>query len=292
MSKKENMHMGKPRQNVGSWLWLLIAVCVFLLSVQKLDGHTRKFPDPDIQVVLPRFMQVVLAGGDRYLAANIAVVRSLLNSFGGDNRERYGAQALVQRDAAWLNPRHEDNYYVAAALLSWSDHVGDAESILYAAAQARPFDMLPPLYLGFDYFYFDRNATLGAQWMYEAARRADSEQNRISLTRIASRWAERGQDARDALRMVEVMIQQARGVALKQYLQLRAQRLLGLVQLQEAARRYQGRTGKQLSSLDELVRSGELHRLPIDPQGHGYTLDENGVPILIQDPIRGPGRNH
>ncbi|MCK9283316.1 MAG: hypothetical protein M0P39_03440 [Rhodocyclaceae bacterium] len=282
------MGIWRQRWHWSIWLVLLVGGGLFSFSVERLGGYPRKFPDPEIQVTLPRFVQVALAGGDRYLAANIAVVRSLLNSFGGDTRDRYLVQARVQTDAAWLNPRHEDNYYVAAALLSWSGYVPEAEDILLKASQARPFDMLPPLYLGFDYFYFNRDSVLGSRWMYEAARRADSEQNRISLTRIASRWAERGQDARDALRMVEVMIQQARGASLKRYLELRAERLRGLVQLQEAAGSYRERNGKSPASLEDLVRSGIVKKLPVDPQGRGYGMDAEGMPMLIQDPIRGP----
>ncbi len=270
------------------WLTALAGAALFLLASEKLDAYQRGFPQAELQVVLPRVVQVGLAGGDRYLAANVAVVRSLLNPLWAESYDHYLVQARLQVDAAALNPRHEDNYYVAAALLSWSSHVKEAEEVLLRAAEARPFDMLPPLYLGFDYFYFDRNAAEGSRWMYEAARRAADEQNRISLSRIASRWAERGQDARDALRMVEAMIQQARGLALKRYLEQRATRLRGLIQLQEAAHAYRDQTGKAPSSLDDLLRANLIKQVPADPQGRGYALDAQGIPILVQDPIRGP----
>ena len=123
--------------------------------------------------------------------------------------------------------------------------------------------------------------------MYEAANRADSEQNRIALTRIASRWTERGHDARDALRMVEVMILQAHGLSLKRYLQVRAERLRGLIALQNGAKRYRERMGKPPATLDDLRRAGILSKLPVDPQGLGYALDADGEPVLNQPPIRG-----
>ena len=235
-----------------------------------------------MEVVLPRFIQVAMSGGDRYLAANIAVVRSLLNPLGDDSYDHYTAQARTQSDAAWLNPRHEDNYYLATALLSWSGHINEANQILMLAAEKRPFDMMPPLYLGFNHFYFSREPALGARWMYEAAHRSDSEQNRTSLSRIASRWAERGNNSHDALRMVEAMIQQARGLALKRYLGARAERLRRLITLQEAARIYRQRTGKPLEVLDDLVRSGIIRELPADPHGE---------PVLIQPAIKGPGKS-
>ena len=274
-------------QRISPWIFLVMGVLFFVAGVQGLQRHPRAYLQGEMQVVLPRFAQVLLAGGDRYLAANVAVVRSLLNPLGKDSFDHYVLQARTQVDAAWFNPRHEDNYYVAAALLSWSGHVPEAKFVLQRAVDTRPFDMLPPLYLGFDYFFFDRDAATGARWMYEAARRADTEQNRISLSRIASRWAERGQDARDALRMVEVMISQARGLALKHYLEQRAQRLRGLVALQEAARRYRDKMGEAPKVLEDLSRAGAIVELPIDTQGLGYALDAQGEPILKQAPLRG-----
>lgn len=271
------------------WMALFCGGLVFLLSTLRIAGYARSFEDDELSVALPRFVQVIMTGGDRHLAANIAVVRSLLNPLGNDSYEHYAAQARVQLDAAWLNPRHEDNYYVAAALLAWSGHEPEANLILEQAVAGRPFDMLPPLYLGFNHFFFERNPALGSQWMYRAAERADSEQNRISLTRIASRWAERGQDTRDALRMVEVMIRQARGLALKRYLQARAERLGVIIELQDAARNYAQKFGRPLAKLDDLVSSGMLKRLPPDPQGLGYSLDGQGVPVLNQPQIRGSG---
>ncbi len=270
------------------WMIVIMGASLFLLATEKLTAHRRGFPSAELQVVLPRFIQVAMTGGDRYLAANMAVLRSLHNPLWAETYDHFTVQARLQLDAAWLNPRHEDNYYVAAALLSWSGHTEEADYVLDQAARSRPFDMLPPLYLGFNHFYFNRDSALGAKWMYEAARRADSEQNRISLTRIASRWAERGQDVEDALRMVEAMIQQARGLALKRYLEARAERLRHLIVLKEAARDYRKRTGKKLLVLDDLVKSGALAQLPTDPQGLGFALDAAGEPVLNHPRIKGP----
>lgn len=271
-----------------SWLWEVLAVSLFVYATAQLTRFPRGQAEEEMSVVLPRFVQVLMTGGDRYLAANVAVVRSLRNNFSAtDTYDHYVAQARIQADAAWFNPRHEDNYYIAAALLSWSGHTKVAEQILEAAADGRPFDMLPPFFLGFDYYYFDQNPTLGAQWMYMAARRADSESNRISLSRIAARWAERGSNAKEALGMVRLMLTQARGRSLKQYLTMRYQRLEGLVVLQEAARVYQTQQGLPLARLEQLVQTGLVKQLPVDPLGLGYVLDAQGTPQLVQPTPRG-----
>lgn len=266
------------------WLAFFGAATLFGVSNDRLNLHARNEPQSEMLVELPRFVQVALLGGDRYLAANVAVLRTLLNRTDSDTHEQYAAQARAQVDASQFNPRHEDNYYLAAALLSWSGYVPDAELILRRAADSRPFDMLPPFFLAFDYYHFDHQPVLGAHWMSEAARRADSESNRISLTRIASRWAEKGGDPREALRLVRVLIAQARYGTLRQFLQLRATRLEGLIVLLDADKSYRQRFGKPASSLDDYVTARQLNQLPVDPLGLGYRLDDQGVPRLNTSP--------
>lgn len=271
-----------------AWLPTGIAVLTFMFANAQLFRHPRTFADQEVMVVLPRFAQTWLAGGDRYLAANIAFIRALGNPASHDTHDHYAAQAVIQLDAARLNPRHEDNYYVAAAMLSWSGHVAVAEEILERASEARPRDMLPPFFLAFDYYYFDQNPELGARWMYQAAGRAD-EQNRYSLSRIAARWAERGKDADEALRIVRMMRSQARGGALKRYLDARILRLEGLVALQNAVRRYKQEKARPLERLDQLIAGGFMVDIPQDPLGAGYVLDDEGVPRIAQSqPAMGP----
>ncbi|RTL56422.1 MAG: hypothetical protein EKK46_04210 [Rhodocyclaceae bacterium] len=258
---------------------------MFMASVDQLARHPKTYPDQAMEIVLPRFIQVLMTGGDRYLAANIGVVRSLLNPNPDDSQEHFSAQAKVQEDVAWLNPRHEDNYYLAAAMLSSSGHARVAEEILQKAADSRPFDSLAPFFLGFDYYHYDHDPILGARWLYVAASRA-GEQNRISFSRIAARWAEKGQDTAAALAMVRVMRDQARGGGLKRYLDARIQRLEGLRALEEAAHRYAERVGTPAQNMDQLVRSGDLASLPTDPLGLGYEIDPKGLPHL-KSPLGG-----
>jgi hypothetical protein len=272
------------------WLASLIfifAIVGFLAAVSWQSNHPIVRQDEELTVVPPPLVQVLLAFGDRYLAADIAVVRSLLNPLKDDGYDHFRSQAKIQLDASMMNPRHEDNYYIAAALLSWSGHVEEAKTILRRAAEGRSFDMLPPLYLGFDYFYFEHDSILGANWMYQAALRADSEQNRTSLSRIASRWLERGEDAREALKVLDAMRTQARGVALKAYLAQRGERLKALVILQDSARAYYIRFGKPLGTIDDLLKVGILTRLPLDPAQLGFYLDASGMPQLRQPPFNG-----
>lgn len=253
----------------------------FVIAVDHLSERPVRRTDSKMLVVIPPVLQLVMAGGDRYLAADLATIRTLTGMPINGNSDDYAVQATVQRDIAWLNPRHEDNYYLAAGTLAWSGHTEIANEILEQAAKTRPQDFMPPLFLGFNAYYFGRNPAAGARWMSEAGSRSGDEHNRAALQRIASRWAEKGDDPKAALALVKMMVSQARSATLRKSLEIRAERLEGLILLREAASRYQLQFGRVPSALNDLVRSHMLQALPSDPLGLGYELNASGQPGLV-----------
>jgi len=110
----------------------------FLTTSTRLEKIRKPEVSAEMQVILPRGIQVALAGGDRFLAANIDTFRTLTADPQNQRADRFVIQALVQEDAAWLNPRHEDNYYLAAANLAWNEQLDAAQRILEAASKNAP----------------------------------------------------------------------------------------------------------------------------------------------------------
>jgi hypothetical protein len=45
---------------------------------------------------------------------------------------------------------------------------------------------------------------------------------------------------------------------------------------------YSERYGKPAGSLQELLRSGLIEKLPVDPFGVGFAIDAHGLPILSE----------
>lgn len=259
---------------------MLFALGAYVLGQQHSQPLPRPKASESIRVALPVTAQVLLAGGDRYLAANIGTFRAMMVGTENLDADGYRVLARVQQDAARLNPAQEDNYYIAQSILPWAGEVASTQDILRRATAARPHDFLPPFFLGFDYFYFDHEPATGANWIKLAANRSEP-QNREALLNIAGRWYEKGDDPHFAIQMIEGLMQSTRNAALKQYLGLRVQRLQGLLALREAAARFHATSGKPASRLDELVRAGFIAQLPADPLGQGYALDAKGQPILI-----------
>lgn len=258
---------------------------LFVMASHQLDAVPRQPPisSGEMMVALPPIVQVFMSAGDRHLAADIGVIRALVVSTENKTEERFAVQAIAHRDIAWLNPYHEDNYYLATATLAWNGQLAASNVVLQKAIEKRTFDMLPPFLLGFNHYYFRKDVVEGVRWLNVSAQRADNDQSRISLQKMAARWLEKGQDLQNAVHILDAMAKTTRHSSLKIELNQRAERFRRLIGLRAAAARYQAVTGHPLANLQQLVSSGILPALPEDPLGSGFRLDSSGIP-QFQDP--------
>lgn len=253
----------------------------YCLLVPKVYSLPRPSSSPDMQVAIPRFAQVFMAAGDRYLAANVAGFRALVASTENMGADNFPILAKVQADVSWFNPAHEDNYYIAAAILPWYSEVDAAQYILRRASLARPFDWQPAFYHGFNAFHFRRDVLSGAEWMRIAARSTSDQMMQIQLQQIAAVWVTKGEDRRLAIQMQRSMAKETRHKAFANFLEKRAVRLENILLLEEALMRFHGRLGNYPANLSQLIGSGDLAGLPVDPFGATYRLSDNGKIAVV-----------
>lgn len=259
-----------------------VLLAIYGFSLSGLREWRASSAAPELLVSLPRFAQVLSAGGDRYLAANLSGFRVLVASTEHMRPEDFAVQARLQEDIAWLNPAHEDNYYIAAAFLPWNGHVDAAQEILAKAANARQQDWQPLFYLAFDDYHFRHDPVAGARWLLSAVPRASDQQDAWALQNLAAKWLERGYSVTTAAEMVGAMAENAPSGGFRKYLQLRAARLKDLAHLRGLAVLYVKQLNKPLSRIDELVNAGLLEVIPEDPLGMGYEVDGGGMPVFKQ----------
>lgn len=266
-------------------LLLLFGVAAHIAASSAMRKQLRQEVSIEMQVALPRLVQVFMAGGDRYLAANLAGFRALVASTEKMNADNYHIQGIVQSDAAWLNPAHQDNYYIAAAILPWNGEVAAGDYVLRKAIDGRPFDWSPIFYYAFNRMYFDHDHVAAANWLRFGAKRATDVNDQYLLENMAARWYERGYDTRTAILVVEAMAKGARDSEFRKYLQARVTRLKVLLGLEKAVAEYQSRFHQPASSLAELKRSGVIAQIPEDPFGFGFAV-KNGQAVLLNAPAR------
>ncbi|MDA7085155.1 hypothetical protein PH586_01970 [Pseudomonas sp. SA3-5] len=259
---------------------LLVAVwALFAWASLQLRDAPRLDQQSVLRVRLPIPVQLAYAGGDPYLAANLNVFRSLMVDARISEGETYRVQGQLQADASFFNPRHEDNYYVASAILPWNGQVEAAQRVLLRAAQSREWDMWPAFFYAFNAMYFERDMARAGHWAEVAAQRDTS--NADSLRAMAAKWYERGDDPQMALNILKAMREQSRDANFRALLQARMARLEGLQALRVAAAAYRAEHGAPPSRLEELLGYGGLPALPQDPLQLGYALSDDGQPVLV-----------
>lgn len=260
------------------------AALVFWFTSQALQEHPRSASQAEVlRVRLPAAVQLAYAGGDPWLAANLNVFRSLIVAPTITERETYRVQAQLQLDASLFNPRHEDNYYVAAAILPWNGFVNEAQAVLKRASQYRTRDWMPPFYYAFGLWYFEQRPMEAGRWADIAASRSNAT-NARALGAIAAKWYEQGDQPQLAHDLIQAMQQQTQDQRLRQQLQWRIDRLEGLIHLRAAHQAWQQQHKNPPPSLQALVGYADLLQIPNDPTGLGYGLDSQGRPILRRRP--------
>lgn len=262
----------------------LILALVFVAASQRLKSAPRQTVSAEIRVALPLFVQVFMAMGDRYLAANIAAVRALVVATDRMRPEEYRILAKVQEDVSWLNPAHEDNYYIAFAILPQYGELDAAQTILARASRARFFDYQPSFFYAFNQWYYKHDPVGAAAWLREAAAKLPDPDQQLTMQNMAARWMDKAQDTELAIRIVEAMAKEARRRDFRAYLEMRVVRLRQLQQLRMAATTYRERFGKPVPNLQELVNSGILPALPQDPFGFGFGFDPQDNIVLRTSP--------
>lgn len=258
----------------------LLAWAVFWFAGSQLQDSPRISEQGLLRVRLPELLQLAYAGGDPYLAANLNVFRSMLVEASVTEQETYRVQAQLQVDAARFNPYHEDNYYIAAAILPWNGFVPEAQEVLRRASEARSWDWMPPFFHAFDSWYFEQDMRAAGDWAEIAAARSNAV-NAKALRAMAAKWYERGDDPQLARNLITALQEQTRDPDLRLQLQARIDRLDGLLALRAAHAEYLQRNGQPPARLEDLLGHAGLAALPHDPMQLGYGLDATGLPILL-----------
>lgn len=275
-------------ENTKPLLAAILAAMVFVTATQRLKLEPRQSVSVEMQVALPLFVQVAMAGGDRFLAANIAAIRALWVDHYKMRREEFRILAKVQEDVSWLNPGHEDNYYIATAILPWYGEVEAAQRILAGATLARRFDYQPAFYYAFNLLHFKGDAVGASNWMREAAEHLPEGQNRLHMQNLAAIWLDKADDLDLAIRVVEAMAKQSSRVDFRRYLEQRVIRLRMLREMRIAAASYQQRFGRPPTGLQDLVTSGIVAEIPQVPFGFGFAIDQQGQVVLQNLPPSPP----
>ncbi|MEN8168663.1 MAG: hypothetical protein ABFS08_00390 [Pseudomonadota bacterium] len=253
----------------------LLAIGLFQLATQfRLPPASRHAEQSTSTVVISAPIQVLMYAGDRFLAANLEAMR--VAAIGPAQEEALaGYRARAHGLVSQLNACHEDNLYLANAMLSWGGSADEGNTILQRATECRYWDEMPPFLLGFNRYFFFRDFD-GAQQAIDIAA-ARSEENSTAFQHMSIAIASKKlNDEKMAAAYLRNQRDEATDQKLIKRLDRRLKRLEGLITLREAQAHFEKEHGRPLAHPNELLSSGILDKPPQDPMRIGYEFIDGG----------------
>lgn len=257
---------------------MTLSAFVLFAAFGTLLTSTPTYRERDVtdRVVISAPLQLLLAGGDRFLAADLEAIR--LAATGGlelgANTDDAAFRIRAHRAVAQLNACHEDNYYVGNALLSWGGAPEEGSDLLRRAMDCRTWDELVPFFYAFNEQFFHENPMAARKALEVAAQRSSSD-NATTFRRMAIMIAaDEFDDERMAVQFLAQERDRADDPRLREMLGKRVERLDGLLRLRDAQRRYEKQAGHPLSDPKTLIQEGLIEAFPKDPLGIGYVFQD------------------
>uniref|UniRef100_C6E5T5 Tetratricopeptide repeat protein n=1 Tax=Geobacter sp. (strain M21) TaxID=443144 RepID=C6E5T5_GEOSM len=175
--------------------------------------------------------------------------------------------------AVQLDPYNMDAYYFAQGILTWDAHQYQvANNLLDYGMKYRNWDWFLPFFAGFNSAYFLKDYEKAAQY-YDLAGELSGEPLYKSL---ASRYMQESGQTELAIAYLGGMVKSAKNDAMKKSYQLRLQAFQEVSRIEKARDRYKADKGKIPASVEQLVQSGYLESVPVDPYGGSFYLEADG----------------
>jgi tetratricopeptide (TPR) repeat protein len=176
--------------------------------------------------------------------------------------------------ATRLDPYNMDAYYFAQAVLTWeTGMIEQTLELLKFGFAHRTWDWYLPFYISFNYAFFLKDYEKAGMYLAKAAELKPEVEWYATL---AARYYYEGGSTALALAYLQEMIPAARNEAIKQRLVTRAQAFERVLQIEQAVATFKERFQADPENLERLVNAGLLQRIPDDPYGGTFYLDDQG----------------
>lgn len=173
-----------------------------------------------------------------------------------------------------LDGRFWDPYVLAEMMLVWQGGmIDEANELLKKAVEHRPEDHRPLYYIGFNYFYFQKNSEKAAGYLRQAAQLPGAPG---FLKGLASRLSLYGNQTALGIVFLENLLQNSQDEHIRTHLEKRLLALKIIYGLEQKVIEFRDENQRLPASLDQLVDSGIIETIPIDPYGGTFILMENG----------------
>jgi len=173
-----------------------------------------------------------------------------------------------------LDPYFWDAYLFAEVFLAWdARRFKDANRLLLKGTQYIPDNYRVFYYLGFNYFYFLKDNETARKYLMEAARRPGCSSY---VAPLAARLSAYSFKHRDGIEFLQEMLKDTRDKATRDQFQRRIATLEIMEYLENKITEFYDLYRTYPETLDNLVQSGLITKIPTDPYGGEFMIMQNG----------------
>jgi len=280
--------MSRPARIVIAAMGIFVLSAGFLISSGKVHRYRNDLPFEHVRaealMVDPIFLKVI-SGEFKGLMSDYLDLKAAIYKGGAYEIKDEDWQALYTlfKQSMELDPLFFHTGYYTQGMLAWrKGWHAKAVEILTIHADHRYWDWEPKFYLGFDYFYYLKDNTMGARYL-----KASSElPGAPTLTAtLAARLMQRSGHTLTAIAFLKSMLESTKDEQIKENLARRLKAHLGVYQLEQARDRYQQKIGHLPPTLEELVAQGFIAQIPENTMADTFTYDARTGEFGF-DPVR------
>lgn len=173
-----------------------------------------------------------------------------------------------------LDPRFWDPYLFTEMMFTWqAGMINEANRLLKKAAKALPEDFRPLYFIGFNEFYFRKNAAKAAPYLRAAADKPGAPD---FLKGLAARFSLYGNQTLAGILFLKGLIKQTNGDMTRKYLSKNLKTLETILIIENAVKRYRELFKRNPVNIGQLLDTGIIDTIPEDPFGGHFIILDNG----------------
>lgn len=253
---------------------------ILLVGASVSLTRVRDVQPPDVRLAFfPPAPVIKVLAVDQYQFLSQVISLQCVFYFGSlvERREQMPNWRKLYRalyTATRLDPYNMDAYYFAQAVLAWeAKMVPQVIELLEYGFQHRTWDFRLPYFISFNYAFFLKDYKRAGEYLAKAAELKPEVEWYATL---AARYFYEGGRTALALAYLKDMIPEARNEAIRKRLITRAAAFEKILQIEKAVLAYRNRFQTEPKKLEDLVEAGMLVKIPEDPYGGSFYLDDQG----------------
>jgi hypothetical protein len=269
---------------IGSILLVLLLCAGYGISHTRMVTVRRDLPPEtrraEAMALDPTLLKIV-SGPFKGLTADYMMVKASVFMGGAWDvtDEDWNAVYTLFKQSLHLDPLFFQTGYYIQGLLSWRKGMQyKAIELLTYHAEQRYWDWEPMFYLGFDYFYYLKDNEQAAKYMRLSAERPGAPP---IVANLAARLSHRSGQTVTAIAMLKSMVERTEEGKLKDQYTKRLEAHLAVYAIEQAIERFERENQRKPDSLKELISSGTLSELPVNPYGNHFLYEADSGRVFF-----------